>query len=378
MINRAIETKVKARLFKGKAILIFGPRQVGKTTLVKKIAAEVGLPVSWLSGDEPDVRLALGNTTSTQFKNLIGQAKIVVIDEAQRIENIGLTLKLAVDNFPEVQIIATGSSAFELANKLNEPLTGRKYEFYLYPLSFGELVQHQGLLIEKRLLESRLVYGTYPEIINQVGNEKEVLTLLTDSYLYKDLFLYEGIKKSSLLSKILTALALQLGSEVSYNEIGQLVGADKNTVEKYIDLLEQAFVIFRLNAFSRNVRNELKKSRKIYFYDNGVRNAIINNFKSIGLRTDAGALWENYLIVERLKMLKYAQMYGSRFFWRTTQQQEIDYLEERDGSIEAFEFKWNPQTKVKFPKTFTDAYPESSLKLVHPQNYEEFLIELTQ
>lgn len=378
MINRAIETKVKARLFKGKAILIFGPRQVGKTTLVKKIAAEVGLPVSWLSGDEPDVRLALGNTTSTQFKNLIGQAKIVVIDEAQRIENIGLTLKLAVDNFPEVQIIATGSSAFELANKLNEPLTGRKYEFYLYPLSFGELVQHQGLLIEKRLLESRLVYGTYPEIINQVGNEKEVLTLLTDSYLYKDLFLYEGIKKSSLLSKILTALALQLGSEVSYNEIGQLVGADKNTVEKYIDLLEQAFVIFRLNAFSRNVRNELKKSRKIYFYDNGVRNAIINNFRAIGLRTDTGALWENYLIAERLKMVKYAQMYGSRFFWRTTQQQEIDYLEERDGSIEAFEFKWNPQTRVKFPKTFTDAYPESSLKLVHPQNYEEFLIELTQ
>ncbi|WP_028526648.1 ATP-binding protein [Runella limosa] len=374
MINRAIETEIKARVFKGKAILIFGPRQVGKTTLVKKIATEVGLPISWLSGDEPDVRLALGNTTSTQFKNLIGQAKIVVIDEAQRIENIGLTLKLAVDNFPEVQIIATGSSAFELANKLNEPLTGRKYEFYLYPLSFGELVHHQGLLTEKRLLESRLVYGTYPEIINQVGNEREVLILLTDSYLHKDLFLYEGIKRSSLLSKILTALALQLGSEVSYNEIGQLVGADKNTVEKYIDLLEQAFVIFRLNAFSRNVRNELKKSRKIYFYDNGVRNAIINNFKSIGLRTDAGELWENYLIAERMKMLKYTQMYGSRFFWRTTQQQEIDYLEERDGSIEAFEFKWNPQTKVKFPKTFTDAYADSSLKVIHPLNYEEFLM----
>lgn len=373
MIKRAIEEQVKAKLFQGKAILIFGPRQVGKTTLVKKIVAEANVPNRWLNGDEPDVRLALSNTTSTQFKSLIGQANLVVIDEAQRIENIGLTLKLATDNFPEIQVIATGSSAFELANKINEPLTGRKFEFYLYPFSFAELSQYEGILEEKRLLENRLIFGTYPEIVNQKGNEREVLNLLTDSYLYKDLFAYEGIKKSSLLHKVLAALALQMGSEVSYHELSQLVGADKNTVEKYIDLLEQAFVVFRLHAFSRNVRNELKKSKKVYFYDNGVRNAILGNFQALAGRTDVGALWENYLMAERYKVIKYGQLYGSRYFWRTTQQQEIDYLEERDGKIEAFEFKWNQNAKVSFPKTFTEAYPESVVKVIHPGNYEEFL-----
>ena len=374
MIKRAIEEQVKAKLFQGKAILVFGSRQVGKTTLVKKIAAEANVPSRWLNGDEPDVRLALSNTTSTHFKSLIGQAKLVVIDEAQRIENIGLTLKLATDNFPEIQVIATGSSAFELANKINEPLTGRKFEFYLYPFSFAELSQYEGVLEEKRLLENRLIFGTYPEIINQRGNEREMLNLLTDSYLYKDLFAYEGIKKSSLLSKILSALALQMGSEVSYHELSQLVGADKNTVEKYIDLLEQAFVIFRLHAFSRNVRNELKKSKKVYFYDNGVRNAILGNFQALPGRTDVGALWENYLMAERCKVIKYRQLYGGRYFWRTTQQQEIDYLEERDGKIEAFEFKWNQNAKVNFPKTFTEAYPESVVKVIHTGNYDEFLL----
>lgn len=375
MIQRAIESQIKSKLFRGKVILIFGPRQVGKTTLVKKIVAEAGIPVRWLSGDEPDMRLALSNTTSTQFRNLVGQAKLVVIDEAQRIENIGLTLKLATDNFPEIQVIATGSSAFELANKINEPLTGRKFEFFLYPFSFAELSHNQGVLEEKRMLENRLIFGAYPEVINQQGNEREVLNLLTDSYLYKDLFAYEGIKKSSLLSKILSALALQMGSEVSYHELSQLVGADKNTVEKYIDLLEQAFVVFRLHAFSRNIRNELKKSKKVYFYDNGIRNAIIGNFQGISGRTDVGALWENYLMSERYKVIKYQQLYGGRYFWRTTQQQEIDYLEERDGRMEAFEFKWNANVKVNFPKTFTEAYPESNTKLIHPHNYEEFLME---
>ena len=271
-------------------------------------------------------------------------------------------------------MIATGSSAFELANKINEPLTGRKFEFYLYPFSFAELSQYEGGLEEKRLLENRLIFGTYPEIVNQRGNEREMLNLLTDSYLYKDLFAYEGIKKSSLLSKILSALALQMGSEVSYHELSQLVGADKNTVEKYIDLLEQAFVIFRLHAFSRNVRNELKKSKKVYFYDNGVRNAILGNFQALPGRTDVGALWENYLMAERCKVIKYRQLYGGRYFWRTTQQQEIDYLEERDGKIEAFEFKWNQNAKVNFPKTFTEAYPESVVKVIHTGNYDEFLL----
>ncbi len=375
MIERDIEAQITDRLFKGKAILIFGSRQVGKTTLLKKIVQEQSLKTLWLSGDEPDVRESLTNITSTQFKGIIGQAKIVVIDEAQRIENIGLTIKLATDNFPEIQIIATGSSAFELANKINESLTGRKFEFFLYPFSFGELSKNNSILEEKRMLAQRLVYGAYPEVINQVGNEKEMLNLLTNSYLYKDLLEYEGIKKSSLLSKILRALALQLGSEVSYNEIGQLVGADKNTVEKYIDLLEQAFVLFRLNAFSRNLRNELKKSKKIYFYDNGIRNAIIGNFQVLGNRTDTGALWENYLMSERMKFRKYNQIYGETYFWRTTQQQEIDYLEEKDGAIAAFAYKWSIKEKVRFPKTFSEAYPNASQTLVNPSNYETFLSE---
>lgn len=373
MIERSIENQLKARLFKGKAILVFGSRQVGKTTLLRKIIQEQNLPTLWMSGDEPDIRLALTNITSTQLRGLVGQAKIVVIDEAQRIENIGLTIKLATDNFSDIQIIATGSSAFELANKINEPLTGRKFEYFLFPFSFDELSKKHGIIEEKRMLERRLIFGSYPEVVNQVGNEKEILNLLTNSYLYKDLLEYEGIKKSSLLSKILRALALQLGSEVSYNELSQIVGADKNTVEKYIDLLEQAFVLFRLNAFSRNVRNELKKSKKIYFYDNGIRNAIIGNFQLLANRTDVGALWENYLMAERMKVRKYSQVYGETYFWRTTQQQEIDYLEEKDGKIDAFEYKWSSKEKVHFPKTFSEAYPDSSLKLVNPSNYEEFL-----
>lgn len=373
MIDRKVENQIKSKLFKGKAILLFGPRQVGKTTLLKKIVSELSIAFLWLNGDEPDTRILLTDTTSTKIKSIIGQAKVIVIDEAQRIENIGITLKLIIDNYPEIQVIATGSSAFELANKINEPLTGRKFEYYLYPISFDELAYHNGMLEEKRLLEHRLIYGAYPAVVNEFGNEKETLNTLNDSYLYKDLLAYEGIKKSSLLIKILTALALQLGNEVSYNELSQIVGADKNTVEKYIDLLEQAFVIFKLNAFSRNVRNELKKSKKIYFYDNGIRNAIIGNYQSINTRTDIGALWENYLMAERLKYRKYNQMYGGIYFWRTTQQQEIDYLEEMDGKISAYEFKWNEKIKVNFPKTFTENYTISTLKVINKTNYESFL-----
>jgi len=373
MIVRSIENQIKDRLFKGKAILVFGPRQVGKTTLIKKIVSEIDATFRWFNGDEPDMRLALTNTTSTQFKALIGDAQIVVIDEAQRIENIGLTLKLAVDNFPNIQVIATGSSAFELANKINEPLTGRKFEFHLYPFSFEELCNNQGLIEEKRMLERRLIYGSYPEVINNIGNEKEGLILLTDSYLYKDLLMYEGLKKSSLLHKLLVALALQMGSEVSYQNLGQVLGIDKNTVEKYIDLLEQVFVVFRVNAFSRNLRNELKKTKKVFFYDNGVRNAIIGNFLPIANRTDIGALWENYLIAERVKYFKYQQLYGGQYFWRTAQQQEIDYLEERDGQIDTYEFKWGEKKNPKLPKSFQDAYPDSTFKVINPSNYNEFL-----
>lgn len=373
MIERSIEKLIKDKLFKGKAILVFGPRQVGKTTLIRKIVSDLAVPVRWFNGDEPDMRLALSNTTSTQFKALIGDVKVVVIDEAQRIENIGLTLKLATDNFPDVQVIATGSSAFELANKINEPLTGRKFEFFLYPFSFEELSLNQGLIEEKRMLENRLIYGSYPEVVNNSGNDKKGLILLTDSYLYKDLLMYEGMKKSSLLHKLLVALGLQMGSEISYQNLGQVLGVDKNTVEKYIDLLEQVFVVFRLNAFSRNIRNELKKTKKVFFYDNGVRNAIIGNFLPLASRTDVGALWENYLIAERVKYFKYHNLHGGRYFWRTTQQQEIDYLEERDGMIDTYEFKWSEKKTPRLPKSFQEGYPESTFKVINPSNYYEFL-----
>jgi predicted AAA+ superfamily ATPase len=256
---------------------------------------------------------------------------MLVIDEAQYIDNIGLTIKIIVDNIPDIQVIATGSSAFELANALNEPLTGRKFEYMLYPVSYNELVNHNGLIAEKGLLEHRLVYGSYPEIASSPGEEKELLQLIASSYLYKDLFIHQQIKKPQLIEKLTKALALQVCSEVSYNELAQIVGADIQTVEKYIDMLEKAFIIFRLYSLSRNLRNELKRARKIYFYDNGIRNTIIGNYSPISARTDAGALWENYFIAERQKFLHYNKLYTNRYFWRNHAQQEIDYIEDRGG-----------------------------------------------
>src|SRR5690606_6271522 len=290
------------------------------------------------NGDEADVRTLLENPTSTKLKAIIGKAKTWVIDEAQRIENIGLCMKLVVDNIKGTKMIATGSSAFELANRINEPLTGRKWEYYLYPLSYGEMVEHHGLLDEKRLLSHRLIYGYYPEVVLHPGEEGERLKELTGSYLYKDLLTWENIQKPDKMERLLQALAFQVGSEVSYNEIGQWVGLDNQTVERYIGLLEKAFIVFRLGSLSRNLRNELKKSRKIYFHDNGLRNAVINDFNPVNLRNDTGALWENFLMSERIKWLGYQRLFTNRYFWRTTVQQEIDYVEERDGVMQAYEF----------------------------------------
>lgn len=374
MIQREIEKLIEERLFKGKAILLFGPRQVGKTTSVRSILTKNDQKCLFLNGDEADVRESLENTTSTKLSLLFGENKIVFIDEAQRIKGIGITLKLITDVLKDVQVIATGSSAFDLANEIQEPLTGRKYEFQLLPISFQEMVKHHGILEEKRLLEQRMVFGYYPEIVVNPNNAEENLKLLSNSYLYKDLLTLEQIKKPALLGKILKALALQVGSEVSYNEISRLVNGDFHTVEKYIDLLEKAYVIFTLPAFSKNVRNEIKKGRKIYFYDNGVRNAIISNFNSLSSRTDVGALWENFLISERMKYLVYNNLDAWKYFWRTTAQQEIDYLEELNGKMTAYEFKWNPNKKVKFPKTFTSAYPEANTALITPKNFEEFVL----
>ncbi len=372
MIKRILQNTIEQRLFKGKAILLFGPRQAGKSTLVEELLKDK--EHLYLNGDDADVRDILTNTSATKLKTVVGNKKILFIDEAQRIPNVGLTLKLFTDQIKDVQVIATGSSAFELSSQVNEPLTGRKYEFMLYPLCFEELVQHHGLIQEKRLIEHRMIYGYYPEIVTKSGEEGELLKLLANSYLYKDLLMLEQVKKPLILEKLLKALALQVGSEISYHELAQTIGSDSKTIDKYIDLLEKTYVLFRLPAFSRNVRNEIKKGKKIYFYDCGIRNAIINNFKPLGSRTDTGALWENYVIAERMKFLRYRNLDISQYFWRTTQQQEIDLIEDDGEQLTAFEFKWSTKSKVRFPQTFTDNYIGAKTFVITPDNVEDFLL----
>lgn len=373
MIKRILEEKIKAKLYDGKAIILLGARQVGKTTLLNTLFKNSG-DTLWLNGDEPDVQALFENTTSSRLKSIIGNNRNIIIDEAQRISDIGLKLKLITDNIKDIQLIATGSSAFELANKVNEPLTGRKWEYKMFPISFGEMVMQHGLLEEKRLLPQRLIYGYYPDIVNHPGTEKEILKQLTDSYLYKDILTWENIQKPDRLLKLLQALAFQVGSQVSYNELGQICGLDNKTVEKYINLLEQVFVIFRLGTFNRNLRNELKSSRKIYFYDNGIRNALIANFSQPELRTDIGALWENFIISERVKFINYKGIWTNSYYWRTKEQAEIDYIEDFDGKLHAYEFKWNPNAKASFSKTFSKAYPDSDFKVIHKENFEEFIL----
>lgn len=372
-IERKLFPVVEQHLELGKAVLLIGPRQVGKTSLIEKVAERYPGKLLLLDCDEPDVRQRLTNASSTVLSAWIGDADLIIIDEAQRVKNIGLTLKLFTDKIKIVKLLVTGSSSLDLANEINEPLTGRKWEFMLLPISTQEMLLYNGLLEETRLLNHRLVYGMYPEIINRPGKEEALLKQLSGSYLYKDIFTFYDVRKPEVLEKLLQALALQIGNEVNYHELAQLTGTDQATVQRYLDLLEKAFVIFRLPAFSRNVRNELKKSRKVYFYDNGIRNAIINSFQPVGIRTDTGALWENFLVSERTKWIANEQYYVNRYFWRTTQQQEIDYLEEKDGKLYAFEFKWNSNAKVSFPKTFLNAYEQVETAVVTPENYLEFV-----
>ncbi|PCJ28557.1 MAG: ATPase [Flavobacteriales bacterium] len=374
MITRLLSKNIKEKLFKGKTIVLIGPRQVGKTTLLQNFIKDYE-DVLWLNADEKDVRAIFDNPSATGFKKEFGSAKILVIDEAQRIKDIGVKLKLITDQIKDIQLIVTGSSAFELANEVKEPLTGRKWEYKMYPISFEEMVNHHGLLEEKRLLKHRLVYGYYPDIVTAEGDEKEILKQLSDSYLYKDLLTWNKIQKSDKIIKLLQALAFQVGNQVSYNELGQTTGLDSKTVETYIQLLEQAFIVFRLGTFNRNLRTELKKTRKIYFYDNGIRNALIANFQQVELRQDMGALWENFMIAERMKFNDYHSKWVNRFFWRTQAQQEVDYIEETDGQLFAYEFKWNVKGKGKITKAFTNAYPNAITQIITPANFEEFLLK---
>ena len=374
MIPRILEHIIRKDLKLDKAIIILGPRQVGKTTLFKQLIQDESKYLL-INGDEPDAREQISNLSSDRLRVLIGDSRYVIIDEAQLIPDIGISLKRITDYIEGAQLIVTGSSALELANTVNEPLTGRKLEYQLFPLSFGEMCNYTSLLSEKRLVPHRMIFGYYPEIVTSPGNEIKLLKNLAGSYLYKDLLSFGTIKKPALLDKLLKALALQIGSEVSYHELAQITGADKETVERYIDLLEKAFIIFRLNALNRNLRNEIKKGKKIYFCDNGIRNAVIGNFQAFELRTDKGALWENYIISERIKMLNYNQFYGNYYFWRTFRQQEIDFIEEQDGRFSAFEFKLSHKKGARFSKSFTEAYPLKEARTITPGNLEEFLLE---
>lgn len=376
MIRRDLIQNIHNACFKGKVILLIGARQVGKTTLLKTLLPQINQPSVWFNADEADILEAFEKAnTSTQLLQLIGfNSKVVVIDEAQQIPDIGKKLKLIYDNNPEIQIIATGSSAFDLQNNTAEPLTGRKRTFYLFPISYKEFTQNTSALEAKRLLDTRLVYGSYPDVINNPGNEKEVLVEIAQSYLYKDVLKLEDIRKPAHLEKLLKALAFQVGSEVSYHELAQTVGnIDTATVEKYLDLLEKAFVIYKLSAFNRNLRNEIKKGKKYYFYDNGIRNVLISNFSAPDMRMDKGGLWENYLLSERVKNNHYGGRYTNTYFWRTHDKAEIDYIEEEGGMLNTFEIKWKEQ-KVRFANSFKEAYPNHTTTVVNRKNFESFIL----
>ena len=372
MIKRELFQKLNEKFNKGKAIVLLGPRQVGKTTLINTCLE--GKDFLFLNGDDPEIRNLLENTGVSKLRSIIGKNTLIFIDEAQRIKDIGLIAKMIIDQFKEVQLLISGSSTLEINQSTQEPLTGRKFEYQLFPISWEEFENHVGYLEANTQLEERLIYGMYPDVLNNRSDAGEILKQLTTSYLYKDVLSITGIKKPELLDKLLKALALQIGSEVSYNELANLLQIDKNTVSKYIDLLEKAYIIFRLNSYSRNQRNEIKNNRKIYFYDNGIRNMIINNLNPLELRTDKGALWENFLISERIKLQQYNQLYTNNYFWRTVQKQEIDFVEETNGQVTAYEFKWNSKGKAKIPASFINLYNAIG-KIIDKENFREFVMK---
>ncbi|MCZ8228343.1 ATP-binding protein [Flavobacterium sp.] len=372
MIARTIIKTIQEEFFQKKAIVILGARQVGKSTLLKNLLQNQS-HVLWLDAENPDVSLIFENANATRLKSFFGDNTFVVIDEAQKIPDIGSKLKLITDHLPEIQVIATGSSAFELRNQLNEPLTGRKFEHKLFPISFIEMKNEIGLLEEIRMLPHRLVFGYYPEIVTTKNNPEKILRLVSDSYLYKDVLLFKGIRKPEKMQELLKALAWQIGSEVNYNELGKMIGLKSETVEDYIHLLEQSFVIYRLNSFHSNQRTEIKKGKKVYFNDLGIRNAIINDFSPFETRKDKGNLFENYVINELIKSSEYNERFEKFYFWRSQEQQEIDLIIEKNGQLRTFEIKWNAKTKAKLTKTFANQYPNHTFTVINSNNFYDYL-----
>ncbi|MBU6157512.1 MAG: ATP-binding protein [Bacteroidetes bacterium] len=373
-IERQISQKIEDDFFKGKIIVLLGARQVGKTTLISMLPSCKSNPALFLDGENADVQQLLKNPNAERLKQVAGANKVVVIDEAQKIENIGSILKLFADYVKDIQVLASGSSAFELRNSLNEPLTGRKFEYNLFPLSFVEMVAHTGLLEEIRQLPQRLVYGYYPEIVSKPREAERLLRFLSDSYLYKDIFLFKGIKKPEKMLELLKLLAWQIGSEVNYHELSKTLRIDHQTIESYIAMLEQAFVTYRLPAYHNNHRAELKKSKKIYFNDLGIRNALINDFRPVEVRNDAGALFENFIINELRKQNEYKQVFANFYFWRNTEQREIDLIIEKNNQLQAVEIKWKTSKKIRLTKSFSNLYPNTQFKVIHRDNFFEEII----
>lgn len=373
MISRTIEKKLIDQIDYKKAILIFGPRQVGKTTLVKDMMKKVGVGFLYFNGDEIITRNLWRKNQVPALIQSFGDGKLIILDEAQMVEEVGIICKQIIDAELGIQLILTGSSALNMANLTQEPLTGRKWEYFLYPISCAEIIEYSSAPELLRGLSQYLVYGCYPEVVTNLSNAQQILNNLASSYLYKDILALTGVKKPLLLEKILKALAWQVGSEVSLNELSQIVGADTKTIDSYIHLLEQVYVVYRLGAHSGNLRNEINRKKKIYFHDNGIRNALIGNYSLPDNRNDIGALWENYLITERKKLLAYNGFYGHTYFWRSKARAEVDYLEEIDGKLYAYEFKWNPAAKSKFPQSFIEAYKPAATEVIHRDNFWQWL-----
>lgn len=370
IIKREIQDNIENWLFKGKIIIIYGARQVGKTTLVKQLIEKYGHPKAYFNCEIIGVQQALQVEDPIALKNFLGEGKFFVLDEAQKIKNIGLILKLLIDSYPDIQIIATGSSSFDLAGKLSEPLTGRALEFTLYPFSWRETKNLFPVYSSSHVLEKVLVYGFYPEIVqSSEDSARQLLDNLSSKYLYKDILIFDRIKKSNLLISLLQLLALQIGHEVSVNELATTLRCSRDTVVNYIDILEKSFIIFRLRAYSRNYRKEISKKQKIFFVDNGIRNSIISRYNKLSLRDDIGALWENFCVSERFKKLQTDEIYCQKFFWRTIDKKEVDYVEEYDNRLDGYEFKWTKGRAPK-PKEFL-SYKNSTVELINRENFED-------